>query len=586
MVKKLIINQFIKKNIITYIVGFIFVILANIIELIMPKLLGYIIDLFKQQSVSINKIYGLVFLMLGLGIIIFIFKFFYRIFLMGKSRDLECFLREKLFSHLQSLPPEFYNNKKTGDLMAYATNDLSAIRMAFAFGLVFLIEGLFINIASIIVMSKTINFKLTIIAIVPIITALLSIIKLRKIIRERFSIVQGAFANLSDKIQENISGIRVVKSYVQEKNEIKKLEKSSIYKKEVQLNYIKVSGFLNPIGKICFGVSFTLVLIIGSFLVKNGEISLGDFIAFNTYIGIFVRPINQLGRIVEVWQRALASIKRLDEIFEEKTYVKEKDLNNSNIQKFKGKIEIKNLNFNYPNSNQKILKNINIKIQPGKTLAIIGKTGSGKTTLLNLLLKLYDVERGHIFIDDIDINDIPLPTLRENIGYVPQDNFLFSSSIKENISFFSDEYDDKDIEEATKISSVYNNIIDFPKGFDTLVGERGITLSGGQKQRISIARAVIKNPSILILDDSLSAVDTKTEEEIIKNIKSILKERTGIIIAHRISTIKYADEIILLDKGEIIERGTHESLLNKKGEYYKLYCSQILEDNEKRGIVI
>lgn len=576
MVKKWIFGEFIKKNALKYILGIIALITSSLLQLIIPKLIGYITDSLKDRSQSITTIYWLAGGILLTAVLLFAMKFLLRYLLIGRSRDLECYLRGKLFHHLQTLPPKFYNNKKTGELMAYAINDLGAIRQAFAFGLVFLIDGIIINLASIFVMVKTIHPVLTTVTLLPILLSIGFILKLRKNIRTKFTEVQQAFADISDKIQENISGIRVVKAYVQEQAEVEKLEASSLNRMKVQMNYVKLSAALGPAVQICFGVSFTVALIVGGHYVKSNAITLGDFIAFNTYLALLTGPVNQVGKIVEVWQKAAASIKRLDEIFTVKTDIVDEE---SKFQesRVKGEVIINNLSFSYPGSDRKALKNISIRIPEGKTLAIIGKTGSGKTTLANLLLRLFKIERGKIYMDGMDINDIPLSVLRENIGYVPQDNFLFSATIKENIQFFNGEFSDEDVEQASKASAVYDNIVDFPEGFETMVGERGITLSGGQKQRISIARAIIKEPSVLILDDSLSAVDTKTEEEILSNIKKILKNRTGIIIAHRISSIKHADEIVVMDEGKIIERGTHSELLQQKGEYYRLYCAQAAE---------
>ena len=561
MVKKWIFGEFLKNNLGKYILGISALIASSLLQLIIPKLIGNITDSLKDKSNSLNTILWMAFAILITAILLFAMKYILRYFLMGRSRDLECFLRAKLFSHLQ---------------MAYAINDLSAIRQAFAFGLVFLIDGIIINLASILVMVRTINPVLTIVTLIPIMISIFIIINLRKKIRMKFTDVQQAFADISDKIQENISGIRVVKAYVQEEPEIEKLKRASEHRMKVQMDYVKLSAALSPAVQFCFGISFTLALIIGGHFVKSNIITLGDFIAFNTYLALLTGPVNQVGKIVEVWQKAVASIKRLDTIFVVQTDILDNE-NKLDEDNFKGEVTIKNLSFSYPGSNRKQLKNININLQEGKTLAIIGKTGSGKTTLANLLLRLYKVERGKILIDGIDINDIPIATLRENMGYVPQDNFLFSATIKGNIEFFNSQFSDEDVDEAAKASAVYDNIIDFPDGFETIVGERGITLSGGQKQRISIARAVIKQPAILIMDDSLSAVDTRTEEEILSNIKRILSNRTGIIIAHRISTIKHADEIIVMDKGKIIERGSHEELLTFRGEYYKLYRAQLAE---------
>lgn len=582
MVKDWIFKDFVKENISKYVLGIIALISSSLLQVVVPKVIGYITDSLKARNHDLKTIYWMTFAILISSAFLFGFKYLMRYLIMGRSRDLECFLRGKLFEHLQTLPPKFFNNKKTGDLMAYAINDLNAIRQAFAFGIVFLVDGILINSLTIVVMERTINPYLTLITLIPITISIYIIIKLRKKVRMKFKEVQEAFALLSDKIQENISGIRVVKAYVQEEAEIEKLNESSKYRMKVQMDYVKLSAAMAPVVQICFGISFAVSLIVGGHFVKQGRITLGDFIAFNTYVGLLTGPVNNIGKIVEVWQKALASIKRLDEIFMTQTDIIDENPC-FNGERFKGDIIINNLSFSYPGTTKECLKNINLELKAGKTLAIIGKTGSGKTTLMNLLLRLYKIDRGQIFIDDIDINDIPIATLRENIGYVPQDNFLFSATIKENIGFFNSRYSIEDVEEATKISNVYDNITDFPEGFDTVVGERGITLSGGQKQRISIARAVIKDPSILILDDSLSAVDTRTEEEILKNIKEVLQNRTGIIIAHRISTIKHADEIIVLDDGRILERGNHNELMKEKGEYYKLYCAQLSENKLHEG---
>jgi ATP-binding cassette, subfamily B, multidrug efflux pump len=580
LVKKWIIGEFLKKNRYKYLAGISAIVASSMLQIVIPKLIGYITDTLKDQTRSLTDIYWLSAAMLGTSVLLFCMKFMLRYFIMGRSRDLECFLRAKLFSHFQSLPPKFYNNRKTGDLMAYAINDLGSIRQAFAFGIVFLIDGIIINLASIIVMGKTINPVLTVITVVPVMSLIILILKLRKKIRTKFTVVQEAFAHISDKIQENISGIRVVKAFGQEDEEIEKLEKASINRMKAQMDYVKISAALAPAVQICFGISFTLALVVGGRMVRSGVITLGDFIAFNTYLALLAGPINHVGKIVEVWQRAIASIKRLDDIFEVSSDIM--DDNNSIVtEKINGQITINNLHFTYPGSSRESLRGIDINVPAGKTLAIIGKTGSGKTTLVNLLLRLFKVERGKIFIDDVDINDIPLGVLRENIGYVPQDNFLFSATISDNIEFFNKIYNESDVEEAARISSVFDSITGFPEGFLTMVGERGITLSGGQKQRISIARAVIKDPAILVLDDSMSAVDTKTEEEILKNIKEVLKGRTGIIIAHRISTVKHADEIIVMDEGRIVERGSHSELLRKKGEYFKLYSAQMVENKLK-----
>ena len=601
MVLKMIVKDYIAKNIVQYSLGLLALVASCIVSIIIPQILALITDSLDGKMLDFEKlvprilgvmtgvpddrllIYGEIaqfaFIMLALGVLLLGLKFTFRAIIIGKSRDIECFLRSRLFEHMQTLPPKFYNANKTGDLMAYVINDLGAVRMAFAMGLVFLIDGVLINTFTITVMARTINPMLTLIALAPIVIALTAIIVLRPIIRRKFVLVQDAFAGLSDKIQENISGIRVVKGYVQEQAEISKLEESSMHRLEMQMSYIKISALMGPAVQISFGICFALVLTVGGIYTYNGDISLGAFVAFNTYLGMLVMPIMHLGRIVELWQRAMASMGRLDEIFYQKSdIIDDSDAVSEEVER--GEIEIKNLNFKYPasQSNQKnVLEDINIRVPAGNTLGIIGSTGSGKTTLVNLLLRLYKIEDGIIFVDGVDINKRELNSLRKNIGYVPQDNFLFATTINVNIKFFDEMIKKESVIDSSKLACVYENIMGFPSEFETIIGERGITLSGGQKQRVSIARAVVKNPAILILDDSLSAVDTNTEEQILKNIKQILTDRTGIIISHRISTIKNADEIILLDDGKIVERGTHEELLEKKGAYYRLNEKQAME---------
>ena len=569
---KIIIVDFIKKHKISYVFGILFMLLTSYIQSLFPRVLGNTIDILKTDNFNFAVVKTKIVYILLIALGTFISTYAWRNLIVVNARNLECHLREKLYGQFQKLSPEFYNQRKTGDLIAYAINDVSAVRMALGPATAMTINIFLICGISIYSMSRIISLKLTLIILIPIPFIIFFMMKIGKLVQKQFRKVQENFSSISGRVQENIYGIRVIKSYVQEEAEADKFEILNETMMESNLDMVKISSFITPVIEISFSISFVMNLIIGGNMVLNGTISLGDFIAFNGYLTMIMRPIISIGRVINIFQRGSASMKRLDEVFNVKPKIQDGiKMINSNII---GEIEFNNLTFSYGDPNNKVLDNINLKIPKGHTVGIIGKTGSGKSTLSNLLLKLYMPNPGEIFIDSVDITDYSLETLRGSMGYVPQDNFLFSASIKDNIKFFKDEYTDKEVEEAAQKSSIYESIIDLPMGFDTILGERGVNLSGGQKQRISIARAIIKNPPILILDDSLSAVDTITESMLLKNIKKSRIGKTTIIIAHRISTIKHADLIIVLNEGSICESGTHNELLEKGGLYYETYNSQ------------
>ena len=573
------IKDFIKKHKYSYITGIFFMLSASYIQTLFPKVLGNTVDIlknsnFKFSAVRINILY---ILLIALGT--FASTYAWRNLVIGNARSLECYLREMLYNHFQRLSPEFYNRRKTGDLIAYAINDISAVRMTFGPATANTINGVVVCTISIYSMAAAINWRLTLMSLLPVPFIIYFMLKIGSIVQKRFRKVQENFASISDRVQENIYGIRVIKAYVQEEEEVKNFRRLNSRMMESNLSMVRISSYLAPIIELCFSISFVLNLIIGGNMVLKGTISLGDFIAFNGYLTIIMVPVISIGRIITIFQRGMASLKRLNEIFDVKPDIVdgikkvEKPIN--------GEIEINHLNFTYPGSHEAVLSDINIKIPDGHTLGIVGRTGSGKSTLCSLLLKLYNVDSKKIFIDGVDINDYTLDSLRKDIGFVPQETFLFSASISDNIRFFKDIYSEKDVIESSRVSCIYDNIMELPDKFDTVLGERGVNLSGGQKQRISIARAIVKDPSILILDDSLSAVDAITESEILKNLKDFRKNRTTIIIAHRLSAVESADEIIVLDHGKICERGTHQQLLMKRGLYYEIYMEQYKDRQEK-----
>lgn len=571
-------KDFFSKQKWNYLIGVIWLLIIDSVQLIVPQLLRGLTNAFQNNGLNNKIILKYVFLILLTGVTIAVGRFFWRIYILGTSRELEYYLRKRIFNHLLSLSPNYFNTHKTGDLMAHATNDVNAVRMAIGQGTIMIVDSLFMIVLCLIMMIKTTNIRLAFIALFTLPFIVIIVSRFGKIIHKRFRIVQEAFSDLTDITQESFSGIRVVKSFVQEdliQNKFAGVNKDNLKK---NLSLVKISGTFHPFIQLVSSISFLLVILYGGKEVILNKISLGDFIAFNSYLGLLVWPMMALGWVINIFQRGAASMDRINLILAETPEIVN-SLDSIELENPKGKIQFNNVSFKYPGSDNYALENINFSIEQGKSLAIIGRTGSGKSTIVSLLLRLYDAQQGNILFDDIDIKDLSLESLRENIGYVPQDNFLFSNTIEENIAFSFDEpFSPEKVIRAAKLSEVYNNIVEFENGFETILGERGVTLSGGQKQRTSIARALIKEPSVLILDDSLSSVDTETEEKILNNLKTIMNSKTTIIISHRISTIKDCDEIIFLSDGKITERGTHESLLLDNGSYKELYENQLLEE--------
>jgi len=570
-------KDFLIRNKWLYILGVLWLLIVDILQLLVPEVLRRFTDDISTGQLTGENLfrYGIYILVIGIGIAFF--RFLWRMYIIGVSRKLEYELRNELFTHLQSLSTNYYNNHKTGDLMAHATNDINSIRMALGPGVVMMTDAIFMTGIAITMMSTTTDLRLTFFALAPMPFLAYAIGKFGKKINTRFKSVQEAFSGLTDTVQENFAGIRVIKSFVQEEAEIEKFSDKNMFLFNRNMSLVKLFGMFHPFIQLMASLSFVIAIFYGSTLVIYGQISLGDFVAFNGYLSLLVWPMMAIGWVINLLQRGAASMERINKILDEKPEIVDTP-DAIDISDFKGDIIFDNVTFKYPTSDYNALENFSVRIPPGSSLGIIGKTGSGKTTIINLLLRLYDIDNGTITLDNHKIDQIKLKFLRDNIGYVDQDSFLFSTTIEENIAFGIDDFSIGEVENVAKIAQVHENIIDFTNGYQTFVGERGVTLSGGQKQRTSIARALIKKPQILIFDDSLSAVDTDTEEKILQGLKDRIENKTTILIAHRISTIKDCNEIIVLDEGKIVEKGNHLQLLQRKGLYFEFYQKQLLEE--------
>lgn len=557
-----------------YILGILVLMFVDLLHIIPPKLLGMITDQVSYGTATKSYLLNTIMLILLVALLTAIGRFLWRILIFGTSKKIEYDIRNSYFNHLEKLSINFYNKNKTGDLMALATNDLNAVVHALGPGVIMIIDAIFLTAITIIIMLS-INPKLTLISMIPLPFISLVSTLFGKKIHRKFLTVQKAFSKLTDMVQENFSGIRIVKSFVQEEKEFEKFTKENENNFQKNMHFSKIWSFMNPAVEFIASISFVVFIALGGYFVILGDISLGDFVSFNLYLGELVWPMMALGYVINILQRGYASLQRIETVMKIEPEVYDGN-HIKDVLSINGDIVIDNLTFYYPDTIHPALNNIRLKIEKGNTLGIIGRTGSGKSTLVNLLVRLYNTPYGQIKINGYDINEIPLGVLRNNIGMV-SDNFLFSTTITENINLATEHIDMENTIKAAKDSDVYDNIVDFPNGFDTLVGERGATLSGGQKQRISISRALIKDPEILILDDCLSAVDAKTETKILENLKSIMNNKTSIIISHRISAIKNSHHIIVLDEGKIVEEGTHEELISINGLYRSIYDKQLLE---------
>ena len=555
--------------------GFVFVLCSNVGTVYVPLFMKDAIN-DLQKSVASGQLlqYGL--LIVGASLIAGIFRFLIRETIIVVSREIEYDLRHDFWNHIQRLSLRYFQNNSTGNIMAHATNDINAVRMSLGPGVMYSVDTS-IRLVIVISIMFSLNSSLTIYSLLPLPILSYLVYKVGKLIHAKFTLIQEKFSDLTTKAQENFSGIRVIKSYVREENEISSFKKISMQYLTRNMDMIRIQAFFQPILFLITGLSIIIVIWLGGIKVINGETNLGDLAAFIMYLGMLIWPMIAFGWVINIFQQGEASMKRLNKIFHEPFEISDSENTDYSVKDFQGEIEFNNVSFRYNDNLPYILKNVNLKIPEGSTFAIMGFTGSGKTSFVNLIPRLYDTTDGEVLIDGKNVKQIPLNILRTKIGLVQQESFLFSDTITNNISYGLREIDKEKVIKVSKIAHFNKDVESFKDGYETIMGERGITLSGGQKQRASLARALAIDPKILILDDSFSAVDTHTEEEILQSLKQFMKGRTNIIISHRVSTVKDADKIIVLSDAKIAEQGTHEELISLGGIYADIHYKQLLE---------
>jgi ATP-binding cassette subfamily B protein len=545
-------------------------VMKDLAQALQPLMIRGAVDSFRSGSAFVRFAGYLV----GLALLKGIFQYWMRVILIGISRDIEFDLRNDLFAHLIRLSPEYYARTRTGDIMARATNDLNAVRMMLGPGVMYWFETSLTFILAIAIMTR-VDWRLAMFAVMPAPAVSLAVILFGRVIHDRFEKIQAMFSDISSRVQENLAGVRMIRAFVQEKAEMRRFEELNRAYIAQNIRLVRVQGLFQPLLEALIGVTFLVVLWVGGQQVLAGRISVGSFVMFNTYMGMLVWPMIALGWVVNLMQRGSASLQRINDILHEQPSIAAPP-DAVSLGAVRGEIEFQEVTVDYGSG--PALNGIDLRIPAGTTLAVVGHTGSGKSTLVNLLPRLFDPSSGAVLLDGIDLRRVDPAELRRQIGFVPQETFLFSATIAGNIAFGVEGATPEQIRRAAEMAGLASDIEGFPLGYDTLVGERGITLSGGQKQRTAIARALLREPRILILDDALSAVDTLTEERILTHLAGVMRGRTVILISHRVSTVRQADAIVVLERGKIVERGTHEELVEAGGYYAALSQKQMLEE--------